>query len=81
MSELSIITTQNVAINFRAASVGDRMLASIIDLLIKIAYVIVVFYIFFYWMGLNERLKNMDNWSAAAVVIVFVFPVLIYSLV
>ena len=81
MSELSIITTQNVAINFRAASVGDRMLASFIDILIKVAYVVVVFYIFFYWMGLNERMETLDNWSAAAVVIVFMFPVLIYSLV
>ena len=81
MSELSIITTQNVAINFRAASVGDRMLASFIDILIKVAYLVVVFYIFFYWMGLNERMETLDNWSAAAVVIVFMFPVLIYSLV
>ena len=81
MSELSIITTQNVAINFRAASVGERMLACFIDLLIKAAYVVVIFYIFFYWIGLNERLQTMDNWSAAAVVIVFAFPILIYSLV
>lgn len=81
MSELSIITTQNVAINFRAASVGDRMLAFLIDLLIKIAYGIVVFYIFFYWFGLVERLQTMDNWSATAVVIIFAFPILVYSLV
>jgi len=45
MSELSINTTQNVNINFKAATVGERMLASFLDTLIKLAYVIVIFYI------------------------------------
>ena len=48
MSELTINTTQNVNINFTAASVGERMLASIVDSLIKYAYLIVIFYIVFY---------------------------------
>lgn len=80
MSELSINTTQNVNINFKAATVGERMLASFLDMLIKLAYVIVVFYIFFYWIGLSEKMNSMDQWSAIAIVIVFYFPVIIYTI-
>lgn len=80
MSELSINTTQNVTINFKAASVGERMLASFLDLLIKAAYSIVVFYIFFYWIGLSDKMAHLDYWSNMAIVILFYFPVLIYSI-
>jgi len=47
MSELTINTTQNVSINFKSAAVGERILASFLDILIKLAYIIVIFYIFF----------------------------------
>lgn len=80
MSELSINTTQNVNINFIAATVGERMLASFLDILIKLAYIIVVFSIFFYGLGLNEKMDVMDSWSVFAIVIVFYFPVLVYSI-
>lgn len=80
MSELTINTTQNVNINFTAASVGERMLASLLDLVIKVAYVIVIFYVFFYWFGISNMLDQMDGWSQTAVIILFFFPVLIYSL-
>jgi uncharacterized RDD family membrane protein YckC len=79
MSELTINTTQNVNINFKAASVGERMLASLLDLVIKTAYSIVIFYIFFYWLGINEIMDTMDDWSKIAIVLVFYFPALIYS--
>lgn len=81
MSELSITTTQNVNINFTAATVADRMFGYLLDLLIKIAYSITVFGIFFYWLGLNDWLDGLDNWSIAAVLVVFYSPVIFYSLV
>jgi uncharacterized RDD family membrane protein YckC len=80
MSELTINTTQNVKINFIAASVGERMLASILDFLIKVAYCIVVIYVFFNLLGLSTLLDSVDSWSKMAVIIVFFFPVMIYSL-
>ena len=43
MVNISINTTQNVNINFVAASVGERLLAYLIAWIIKIAYVIVVY--------------------------------------
>ena len=81
MSELSITTTQNVNINFTAATVADRMFGYLLDLLIKIAYSITVFGIFFYWLGLNDWLDGLDNWSIAAVLVVFYSPVIFYSLI
>lgn len=79
MSELSIQTTQNVVINFKAASVGERMLASLLDLLIKVAYIIVVAYVFFKLLGISNILNRVDVWSQVAIIILFFFPVIIYS--
>lgn len=80
MSELSISTTQNVVINFKAASVGERMWASLLDLLIKVAYVIAVAYVFFYLLGVDRLVGSMkDMWSRIAIIILFFFPVMIYS--
>lgn len=80
MSELSITTTQNVTINFTAATVGHRMLGYLLDLLVKIAYSIVVWGIFFYSLGFNERMFGLDTWSYYAIVIVIYSPVIFYSL-
>lgn len=81
MSELSIATTQNVTINFNAASVGDRILGYLLDFVIKIAYVIVVYMVVFYWMGLTEVTNEMDQWSRISVQLLFYLPVIFYSLV
>lgn len=81
MSELSITTTQNVTINFSAASVGHRMLGYLLDLLVKAAYFIVVWGIFFYYFGINQRMLGLDNWSYYAIIIVVYSPILFYSLI
>jgi len=81
MSELSINTTQNVNINFTIASIGHRIMAYVLDLLVKIAYVIVVFYVFFYTLGVNDLINGMDNWSKMSILLLFYFPVIFYSLI
>lgn len=81
MTQLSINTTQNVNINFEAASVGERILAFFLDNLVKIAYIIVVYYIFFYYLGINRLMETMDRWSSASIQIFFYFPVMFYSLI
>ncbi|MFB9079563.1 RDD family protein [Flavobacterium procerum] len=80
MSELSINTTQNVKINFTAASVGERLGAYSIDLGIKTSYVITVFLICVYWLNLDNVLNKLDNWSLAAVLFFLSIPILIYSI-
>lgn len=80
MSELSITTTQNVKINFKAASAGERIGSYFIDLAIKIAYCLVVYWIFFYWLNLDRLFQNLDQWSVMTILLVFYFPVVIYSI-
>lgn len=80
MSELSITTTQNVNINFTAASVGERIGAYVLDMLIKIAYVIVIGYFVFNLMGLGEFLAKLDRWSGMAIGMIFMLPYAFYSL-
>ena len=81
MSQIAINTSQNVNINFNTASVGDRMIAFIIDLLIKVAYGIAVFYIFFNLLDLGYLLSGLDQWSVMAVYIILLFPTVIYPIV
>ncbi|WP_298236646.1 RDD family protein [uncultured Algibacter sp.] len=81
MVELQIRTTQNVNINFNAASVGERMLAYGIDWIIKIAYVIVVYQLIFNLFKINELIEGMDNWSRIAVYVMFYLPVIVYTLI
>ncbi|MCL9805627.1 RDD family protein [Flavobacterium amniphilum] len=80
MSELTITTTQNVNINFKAASVGERIAASLIDILVKIAYSFVVWYVLLEGLGIAANFATMDYWSVTAIVIVFFFPAVVYSL-
>ncbi len=81
MTQLSINTTQNVNINFTAATIGDRILAYFLDLLVKAAYVIVIYYIFFYALGINKLLDRADNWSKISILVLFYLPVAFYSLI
>ena len=80
MSQLSIITTQNVVINFTAASVGERILAFLTDIVIQIAYAITVFYGIFNLLQLGNLIKNWDNWSRIAVIILFFIPIIFYTI-
>lgn len=79
MSELSINTTQNVNINFTAATIGQRILAFGTDLLIMIAYMIIIG-MFISYSGLGEAMGKMDGWSSAAIMIVFFIPITFYSI-
>ena len=80
MVELQINTTQNVNINFIAASVGERILAFLIDWVIKFAYIVVVYQIIFNLFSIDDYLKGMDDWSYIAVIACFYLPVIFYSL-
>ncbi len=80
MVELQINTTQNVNINFTAASVGERLLAYLIDLIIKIAYLIVIYQIVFNIFNINDWIEDMDQWSQIAIVLIFLLPFMFYSL-
>ncbi|GAA4281011.1 RDD family protein [Gaetbulibacter aestuarii] len=80
MLELQINTTQNVNINFTAASVGERILAYGIDWIIKFAYMIVIFYVVFDIFNIGDQISTLDTWSQVAIIILFLLPVLFYTL-
>ncbi|MCL8008893.1 RDD family protein [Gelidibacter japonicus] len=74
MSELQINTTQNVKINFTASGVGERLMAFIIDMLIKIGYITI----------LNMSLgafQDMDQWSQIGINTLLGLPIVFYTLV
>lgn len=81
MVELQINTTQNVNINFIAASVGERILAYLIDIIIKIAYIVVTYQIMFNVFEIEKALEGMDDWSRIAILVSFYLPVVFYSLI
>ncbi len=77
MSELQINTTQNVNISFKAASLGERILAFLIDAIVLIAYLISTFFLL-EKMGL----KNFDDqWSKIAVASLVFLPAMFYTLI
>ncbi|MCX8525151.1 RDD family protein [Chryseobacterium formosus] len=81
MSQIAINTSQNVNINFITASIGERIVAYLIDGLIKVAYLVATFYLFFNILNLGYLLDGMDSWSQNAIYIVLTLPVSLYPLV
>ncbi len=80
MSELSILTTQNVEIDFTAASIGQRVLSSLFDLCVLIAYTLLIWYLFFQLVPITESTFSIDQWSVMAIFIIINLPVIFYSL-
>ncbi len=78
--QLSINTTQNVTINFTAASIGDRILGQILDLLVKAAYIFFVILLFEIF-DLDRMFRGLDQWSVMAIISIIGLPVMFYSLV
>ncbi len=57
------------------------MLAFIIDLLIRVAYIVIVLYLFFNIFDLGYLMNGLDQWSIRAVYILLTFPIYIYPVV
>ena len=71
MSQISINSTQNVEMLFNLASIGQRFLAQIIDMLIKAAYYLMMFLFIDLFLNMNE----MDSWSQIGIISFFSLPV------
>ncbi|MBN2668216.1 MAG: RDD family protein [Bacteroidales bacterium] len=78
MSYIKITSSQNVKIHFKLASLGERVLAGIIDLVIAAAYLYVAFKI---EDTLNIANRFDDHWSKNAVYVIISLPVLLQTLV
>lgn len=76
MSELQINTTQNVNISFRAASLGNRILGFIIDLIVLLAYI----YAAYYLLDVLGFKGFDDHWSNIALSSLLFLPAMFYTL-
>jgi uncharacterized RDD family membrane protein YckC len=81
MSEIQINTTQNVNIDFKLSSVGERIVAHIIDLIIKGAYAAIILWIMSSLYYDSEFMRDWDYWSVISVYVLLLFPFIFYSLV
>lgn len=80
MTEITINTAQNVAINFKPASLGERIVAFAIDMVIKIAYVSAIYYFIIDLLNLNRFLNSLDAWESGVVYFVLFIPFIFYTL-
>lgn len=79
MAKLTINTTQNIEIDFKAASIGERILAFLLDMIFKILYFIVFYYLntIFHFSSLFPD----DIWSINAFFILISIPVIFYTVI
>lgn len=79
MNQIAINTSQNVNIDFALASIGDRMVAFIIDTLIKALYLFITYYVLDLF-GFSRYIMKLDSWSGMAINIMISLPVIFYTL-
>lgn len=80
MAEIQITTTQNVTLDFKAAELNHRILAWLIDVLIKSAYITLISLLVYKLLGLESYINSLDRWSQWSVSIVIGLPVTFYTL-
>lgn len=73
MDNISIHTTQNVDIEYQLASIGDRILATLLDYLFFLAYFLLVVLI--------ASLTSWALFDSMAIVSILVLPILFYDLI
>lgn len=80
MNQIAINTSQNVNVNFNVASIGERMLAFIIDMLIKAAFIILILYVLSKLLNFDKYFDTLDPWSIMAIISLITLPAHIYTL-
>lgn len=80
MAQIDINTSQNVNLTFNVASIGERILAFFIDLLIKIAGMFIIFYSLFKIFNFEMYAREWDDFSMYAVFILISLPFDFYTL-
>lgn len=78
MNQIPINTSQNVNIMFHLASVGERIFAFIIDMLIKMAYISTIIFIFEDYIDLV--MSELENWARVIFILIILAPVWFYTI-
>ena len=74
MNTISIVTTQNIELDYDLASLGDRIIGRLLDGLVLAGYVIAIFLLIGFG-NINEFFSN-NSW----VIIFFILPIVFYDL-
>ena len=77
MQTIEIQTTQNVTIEYPVASVGDRVLAAIIDVLIMVGYLIAIIFIYIWIVNSTE---GTGLYYPVAYIVILFLPFFLYHL-
>jgi len=77
MQTIEIQTAQNVNIEYPVATIGDRVVATIIDLLIMTGYFIAAIFIFIWLLDLTD---NSDFYYPVAYFVILYLPLFFYHL-
>lgn len=75
MANLDILTTQNVNLQYKVASIGERVLATLVDFFL--------FFVYLYVVEIATDAMDMaisDNWTVFGLQQLLLFPVMFYSL-
>ena len=72
MSKISIVTPQNIELDYELGSVGDRIVSGLVDIAIIIAYCIVA--------GIVLAYTNLHNTTQVVTTTITFLPVMFYSL-
>ncbi|MFT4203814.1 MAG: RDD family protein [Chitinophagaceae bacterium] len=76
MNTYSLDTTQNIAIEYPLAGIGDRVLATLIDGLIVAAYYFIILFLF----GTMASYYNGGDNGGWIMLIIFMLPLMFYNL-
>jgi uncharacterized RDD family membrane protein YckC len=77
MQTIEIQTSQNVYIEYPVASVGERIVAAIIDVLIMVGYLIAVFFLYIWLLDATE---GSSLYFPVAYGVIFFLPMFFYHL-
>lgn len=81
MAQIDINTSQNVNLSFTVANLGERLLAFIIDTVIKVILGFIIAYILFKFLRLDNFIKGWDQFSIMGFYAIISSPFILYPLI
>lgn len=81
MAQIDINTSQNVNLSFTVANLGERLLAFIIDTIIKVILGFILAYILFKFLRLDNFIKGWDQFSIMGFYAIISSPFILYPLI
>lgn len=81
MAQIDINTSQNVNLSFTVANMGERLLAYILDSIIKIVLALIIVYFLFNILQLENFIRDWDQFSLMGLYVIISSPFILYPLI